>query len=231
VSNGGKAEVVAGLGRAVALGVVNAQARNRFPLILSGGCLTAVGVVAGLQRHGGEEVEVGVVWIDAHGDFNTPESSSSGYWDGMALAAICGRSLPEVYEPVELRPVPFGNVVHLAGRDLDPPEVEGFQRLNLAVVPPQEIGTDLTLERIRRAAAGKALYLHIDMDGLDPQDAPAVANPVPGGPAFDEVLRCLSRLEKPSAMTLSAMSFDEVDEEQARTMVATCVRLVETFAR
>jgi arginase family enzyme len=117
---------------------------------------------------------------------------------------------------------------------LDPPEVEGFQRLNLAVVPPREIGTDLALERIRRAVGGmpgKELYLHIDMDGLDPQEAPAVANPVPGGPALEEVLRCLSGFEKLGAMTLAAMSFDAVDEEQARTTVATCVRLVETFAR
>lgn len=230
----GKAEVVAGLGRAVARAVASAHARQRFPLILSGGCLTAVGVVAGLQRLGRDGGAVGVVWIDAHGDLNTPESTPSGYWDGMALAAVCGRSLPEVYEPAELRPVHFRNVVHLAGRAFDPPEVEDIQRLNLAVVPPREIGSDEAFERIRRAAADKELYLHVDLDGLDPRDAPAVGNPVPDGPSLDEVVRCLSRLGtlgRPGAMTLSAMSFDEVDEEQARTMVATCARLVETFAR
>ena len=237
VQNGGKAEVVAGLGRNVARAVASAQARQRFPLILSGGCLTAVGVVAGLQRLGRGVGGVGVVWIDAHGDFNTPESTPSGYWDGMALAAVCGRSLPEVYEPVELRPVHFRDVVHLAGRAFDPPEVEDIQRLNLAVVPPREICDETAFERIRRVAGGvdaKELYLHIDLDGLDPGDAPAVGNPVPGGPALDDVLRCLKRLGEvgqPGAMTLSAMSFDGLDEAQARTMVATCVRLVETFVR
>lgn len=230
VTRGGdnKAEVVAGLGRAVARAVASARARQRFPLILSGGCLTAVGVVAGLQRLGGP---VGVVWIDAHGDFNTPESTPSGYWDGMALAAVCGRSLPEVYEPVELRPVHFGNVVHLAGRAFDPPEVEDIQRLHLAVVPPAEICAEPALERIGRAVGDKQLYLHVDLDGLDPQEAPATGNPVPGGPALDEVLRCLGHLQQPSAMTLAAMSFDGVDESQAGTMVRTCLRLVEAFAR
>jgi len=201
--------------------------------VLSGGCLVAVGVVTGLQRSGRE---LRVVWLDAHGDFNTPESTPSGYWDGMALAAVCGRSLPEVYKAVELRPVHFRNVVHLAGRRFDPPEVEDFKRLNLCLVPPAEVGgaecLRLLSEEPRAAEGGtgrRDLYLHVDADGMDPGDAPAVGHPSPGGPPLAAVLSCLRAMQVPAAMTLSALSFDSASEGQAARTVETCLQLLGCF--
>ena len=230
----GPAAVVAEVGRAIAQAVADACSRGRFPLVLSGGCLAAVGVVAGLERDFGETGgDVGIVWIDAHGDFNTPESTTSGYWDGMSLAAVCGRSLPEVYEAVELRPVHFRNVAHLAGRDFDPPEAADMARLHLTVIQPAAVGTDESDEQIERCLAGslagpKALYLHVDLDGLDPGDAPALHFPVPGGPPLDRLLECLGRVSRPiAAMTLSGMSFAGVDEGEAERMAATVARLVD----
>jgi arginase len=227
---GDKAEIVAEIGRSVARAVALAHSQRRFPLVLSGGCLVAVGAVTGLQRTGRE---LRVVWIDAHGDFNTPESTPSGYWDGMALAAVCGRSLPEVYKSVELRPIHFSNVVHLAGRDFDPPEVEDFKRLNLCVIPPADVGSAECLRQLAAgsegAAGGRELYLHVDLDGLDPQDMPAVAYPCPGGPPLDAVLACFAALKVPAAMTLSTASFDLASEEQAARTVATCRRLIDAF--
>jgi len=233
---GSKAEMVAEIGRNVARAVALAHSQGRFPVVLSGGCLVAVGVVTGLQRTGRE---LRVVWIDAHGDFNTPESTPSGYWDGMALAAVCGRSLPEVYKTVELRPIHFRNVVHLAGRDFDPPEVEDFSRLNLRVIPPQAVGSEecvrLLADEPQAPAAGagavgrRDLYLHIDMDGLDPQDAPAVAYPTPGGPRLDAFLACFAALQAPAAMTLSTVSFERATDEQAAHTIDTCLRLLDAF--
>jgi arginase len=230
-----RAPIVAEVSRAIARAVAAARSRGRFPLVLSGGCLAAVGVVAGLERDAGDigDVggDVGLVWIDAHGDLNTPESSLSGYWDGMALAAVCGRSLPEVYEGVELRPVHSRNVVHLAGRDFDPPEVEDIRRLNLTVIPPEALGTDESRRRIERCLAGaKALYLHVDLDGLDPEDAPAVNFLVPGGPPLDRLLLCLERVHgqrPPAALTLSGMNFERVDRAGAERMAATAALLVD----
>jgi arginase len=213
--------------------VADACSRGRFPLVLAGGCLTAVGVVAGLERDIGDIGDVGLVWIDAHGDLNTPESSPSGYWDGMALAAVCGRSLPEVYEAVEMRPVHVQNVVHLAGRDFDPSEVEDIHRRNLTVIPPEALGTDESRQQIERCLAGpKTLYLHIDLDGLDPEDAPAVNFPVPGGPPLDRLLLCLGRVRgqrPPAAITLSGMNFERVDRAAAERMAATAALLVEAL--
>jgi arginase len=231
-----RAAILAEVGRAIAGAVADACSHGRFPLVLSGGCLAAVGVIAGLERDAGTiGGDVGLVWIDAHGDFNTPESTLSGYWDGMALAAVCGRCLPEVYQAVELRPVPFRNVVHLAGRDFDPSEAEDLERLNLTVIPPTAVGTDESDEQIERCLAGplarpKPLYLHVDLDGLDPQDAPAVHFPVPGGPPLDRLLESLGRVSRrrpPAAMTLSGISFERVDEAGAERMAATAARLVD----
>jgi arginase len=220
------AATVAELGRETARAVANARGRGRFPLILSGGCISAVGVVAGLQRMGRD---VGAVWLDAHGDFNTPESSPSGYWDGMALAAVCGRSLPEVFKPIELRPLHFRNVVHLGGRAFDPPEIDDIRRLHLTVVPSDEVGTEATRTLIAQAADGanatRDFYLHLDLDGLDPREAPAVNRPVPNGPSVEDLFFAL-RGQTPAAMTLAGMDFDRVDEARAQHMLATCRRLL-----
>jgi arginase len=225
-----KAEVVAEIGRNVARSVALAHSQRRFPLVLSGGCLVAVGVVTGLQRTGRE---LWLVWIDAHGDFNTPESTPSGYWDGMALAAVCGRSLPEVYKSVELRPIHFRNVVHLAGRCFDPPEVEDFERLHLSVVPPAGVGSEECLRLLAEGAGGAAanrdLYLHVDLDGLDPEDAQAVSHPCSGGPPLAAVLGCFAALQLPAAMTLATASFAGASEEQAARTIDTCRRLLDAF--
>jgi arginase len=219
-----KDRIVADVGRATARAVANARSQGRFPLVLSGGCLTAVGVVAGLQRLGRD---LGLVWIDAHGDFNTPESTPTGYWDGMSLAAVCGRSLPEVYKPVELRPVHYRNVAHLAGRNFDPPEIEDVRRLSLTVLPPDRLGEPDAQAQIARSISGaKEVYLHVDLDGLDPEDAPAVHFPEPGGPALEDLLHCLAGLPPLAAMTLSGMSFERVDEGQAHRLRDTVLRLV-----
>jgi len=228
-----RAEIVADLGRSTARAVANARSRGRFPLVLSGGCLAAIGVVTGLQRMGRD---LGLLWIDAHGDFNTPESTPSGYWDGMALAAVCGRSLPEVYKAVELRPLHYRNVAHLAGRAFDPPEIEDIRRLDLTVIPPERLCEEEARHAIERCVTGGAkgrtgvkgreIYLHIDVDGIDPRDAPAVNFPVPNGPSLDDLLTCLAGLPPPAAMTLAGFNFERVDEEHAARTVDACARLV-----
>ncbi len=228
-----RAETVADLGRSTARAVANARSRGRFPLVLSGGCLAAIGVVTGLERMGRD---LGLIWVDAHGDFNTPESTPSGYWDGMALAAVCGRSLPEVYKEVELRPLHYRNVAHLAGRAFDPPEVEDIRRLDLTVIPPDRLCSEEARQAIERcvggaqaARGGREIYLHVDVDGIDPRDAPAVNFPVPNGPAVDDLLSCLAGLPAPAAMTLAGLQFERVDEDHAQRTVDTCVRLVQSL--
>lgn len=217
----GKLATVIAAGRWIAGAVETATARGRFPLVLSGGCLASVGVLTGLQRAG---VDPAVVWIDAHGDFNTEETSPSGYWDGMALASACGLSLREVREGIGLQSLGVDRAVHLAGRSFDPLEIENVRRLGLVTIPPDRIAAPESLEKLRKLNG--RLYLHVDVDGLDPGDVPAVGFPEPGGPRLEDVLRCLSVLPAPAAMTLSALGFDRVGEEEAARTVETCARLV-----
>ena len=103
--------------------VADAAARADRPLLLAGDCLTALGVVNGLQRR---HDELAVVWLDAHGDFNTPAISRSGYYPGMTLAMVTGRAPQPLCGPLGLRPVPDDRVVLLDARDLDPAERESL---------------------------------------------------------------------------------------------------------
>lgn len=220
-----KTERVIRVARDTARRTARAASRGRFPLVLSGGCLYAIGVAQGLQRMARN---FAALWIDAHGDFNTPETTPSGYWDGMALAALCGRSLPEVYKAIELAPLPLSQVVHLGGRDLDPPELEDFSRLHVLLVPPAEVGlAERTAEVCKQLARQSSLYLHFDLDGLDPEFSPAVHFPVAGGIVLDHLLTCFDALPQPLAVTLSGLDFDRCSEEQAERQLTTCVSIAD----
>jgi arginase len=227
-----KAELVAAIGQGIARVVALARAQGRFPLVLSGGCLAAVGVIAGLQTGG--TGDPGVVWIDAHGDFNTPESSLSGYWDGMALTAVCGVSLPELGAAVGLKPLAVDRAIHLAGRAFDPLETVNIHRHGLERVAVGELASLEARERIRHRAIAGGWYLHVDLDGVDPRDAPAVGFPEPDGARLDDLLAALGGLPPPAAMTFSALSFDRADDhaknEEAERTIAACLRLAEAFA-
>lgn len=223
-----KLETVLALARGIAAGVERALEAGSVPLVLSGGCLASLGVVAGLQRRGHDAA---VVWIDAHGDCNTPETSPSGYWDGMALAALRGACLPELREGVGAAPLAPDAAVHLAGRAFDPLEGGNVERLGLVCIPAGRLGGDETRERLRRTVADRSLYLHVDVDGIDPGDAPAVGFPVADGAPLAALLGCREMLPPATAMTLSALSFDRCSEEEAARTVDACARLVGAFAR
>lgn len=219
--------IVTSVARETARLVARARSRSRFPLILSGGCLTAVGVVGGLQRAGGSSIAV--LWVDAHGDFNTPESSPSGYWDGMSLATVCGRSLAGVHRRMELRSIPYRRIVHLGGRALDPAEKQDFKRLSLLRLPAEAASENATVEQLQHAIGGvRNFYLHVDMDGLDPADAPGVNLPEPDGVRLNGLLHMLEQLPPPTAMTLAGMNFERVGRKQAKATEEACERLVVT---
>src|SRR6476646_9670799 len=108
-----------------------AREDGAFPIVLSGSCFAAVGVVAGL-----EESDPGVVWIDAHADFNQPETSISGYFDGMGLAVLTGSAWQGLLATVPgARPVPESSVVLAGARDLDSPEETRLRASRIVHLP------------------------------------------------------------------------------------------------
>jgi arginase len=162
-------------------------ARADRPLVLAGDCLTAVGILAGVQRRRGNP---SIIWLDAHGDFNTPEISVSGYLAGMSLAAATGRVPQLIGEPVGLRAVPDERCLLIGARDLDPAEGDA-----LAVSGVKRIAAD---PDALRAALQKQppinVYLHLDVDIVEGSDLPGLRFPAPDGPALSVVEDCLAQI-------------------------------------
>ncbi len=152
-------------------------------VVLSGDCTTGLGVVAGLQRRG---LDVGIVWFDAHGDFNTPATSPSGYLGGMPVAIAAGRGDHEAGSALGLRTVPETDIVLVGVRDLDPREADALAGSEVRTV---EV-TGLTAEVL----PDRPLYLHVDLDVVDGGDVPGLRYPVVPGPTLDDVLAAVGRV-------------------------------------
>jgi arginase len=154
-----------------------------LPVVQSGDCTTSLGIVAGLQRTGADP---GVVWFDAHGDVQTLETSTSGYLGGLPLRLLAGYRPELIADALGLRAVPEHRIVLAGARDLDPPEV---QYLAGAAIRRRQV-TDLTEADLPDGP----LYVHLDVDVLDPGGLPGLILPVSGGPGPDEVGRALHML-------------------------------------
>lgn len=194
----------------LAASVARAISAGRMPLIVGGDCLVSLGALAGLGRPN----DTGVVWIDAHGDFNTPEISVSGYLGGMPLACAVGRGLADLRQQCELMPLAERNVALVGVRDLDPLEERALAASSVMLVRTSEIGGDATaLDRTLHALARLTqVYLHIDIDVLDAAEAPGVDFPTAPGLALPQ----LERLAQQAASlgNLAALALTAVNPEK-----------------
>jgi arginase len=162
------------------------------PLVVSGDCTTSLGVLAGLQRAGRD---VGVVWFDAHADFHTEASSTSGYIGGMCLALAAGVGTLTLPTALGLRPMPADRIVLVDARDTDPPEQDLLAAAHVQRLPL----TELTPERLPPGV----LYLHLDIDVVDPRDVPGLRYPAADGPRLQQVLHAL-RVVKATGRVVAA---------------------------
>jgi arginase len=184
------------------------------PVSLAGDCCAAVPVLAGVRAAG---VEPTLVWIDAHGDFNTPETSPSQFLGGMPLAMMVGRGPQWLCEEVGLTPLPEERVWLIDGRDLDPLEREALDasRVNRAGV------ADLAT----RTFAGP-LHVHIDLDVIDAGEAPGFNYPVPGGPsAAATAAACAQLTERTDICAISISGWTEAQDPSGATGAA-CRRVL-----
>jgi arginase len=157
---------------------------GRFPIVLGGDHSLALGSVRGAARLR----KVGVLWIDAHADFNTHETTPSGNIHGMPLAALCGRGEPRLVQlwDEEFPVVDPRRVAVIGARDLDPGEKNNLNQAGIMVQSMEQIDRqglvsvmEKAIERISRDTDG--IYLSFDMDSLDPRHAPGVGTPVAAG--------------------------------------------------
>ena len=170
--------------RRTAGAVATSVQANHFPLVLGGDHSLALGSIRGAARI----KSVGVIWVDAHADFNTEDTTPSGNIHGMPLAALCGlgdRRLSQLWE--EAQPVIDPKRVAIIGaRDLDPGEKANLREAGVMVMGMEQIdrmgmvaSVEKAIERVSRDV--DALYLSFDMDVMDPRHAPGVGTPVAAG--------------------------------------------------
>ena len=184
------------LNRAVARAVAGARRRAALPVILTGNCHTQQAVVAGVGIE-----DLGLVWLDCHADFNTPETTESGFFDGCALAMTVGDCWSALCASVPgFAPLPADRVVLVGARDLEPSERE---RLDASAI--------VELEDVSRLAAmmptAERVSLHIDLDVLDPSHGRANQWAVPPGVSPDELVgavRAVVAGAQLAAVTVSA---------------------------
>ncbi|WP_369141164.1 arginase family protein [Modestobacter versicolor] len=151
-------------------------------VVASGDCTTSLGVLAALQRAGRD---VGVVWFDAHADFHTAGTTTSGYLGGFPLALAVGRGELTLPAALGLRPLPEDRVVLVDARDTDPGE---------ATLLAGSAVTRTTVAELPGVVPDGDLYVHLDVDVCAPAELPDLLYPVPGGVAVADVLAAVRAL-------------------------------------
>ncbi len=162
--------------------LAEAVSQTSLPVVYAGDCLSIIGVTGGLQRRG---VDPTVVFFDAHGDFHTWETTPSDFLGGMPLAMLTGRGEQTIIEGVGMTPIEDDHVWLIDGRDLDPGENEAVAASDIHHATVEEIAADPPLGD---------LYVHVDVDVVDPADMPGVNYPAPDGPSTDSVARAVEAL-------------------------------------
>ena len=177
-------------------------------VFLGGDHSISIGTVSAMTAH--DDGGVGLLWIDAHGDFNTPEITPSGNVHGMALAALLGQGAPELTQIGRPRAKISGSATVLLGaRDLDPAERQALHQSGILVLTMRAVDEYGMAAAARRAldylAPQARLHVSLDMDALDPMAAPGVGTPVPGGLTFREahlLMEILADSEKVASLDI-----------------------------
>lgn len=189
------------------------------PVSIAGDCCSALGVLAGLQRAG---IAVFLIWFDAHGDFNTPQTTPSGFLGGMPLAMLAGRGKTTMTQALDLHPLAEDQILLTDGRDLDPGEK---RLLEEAAV------THLTDVRhlLNYTLPDRPLYIHMDTDIVDPNEAPAMNYRTVGGPSSADlrmVFKHLNRSGQVAAVSMSTWNPELDHDGQSREV---CMKLLDTL--
>jgi arginase len=206
------ARVVSSLARKVE----NVMEKESFPLVLGGDHSIAIGTIAGLGAYAKRNGKtLGVLWIDAHADFNTPESTPSGNIHGMPLAVCAGIGPPQLVNIAGAFPkVDPANIAIIGLRNVDKIERENLLKTGLNMYTMDEIdrfGVHNVMEKVLHKVASHVDYLHVsfDLDSVDPVYAPGVGTPVKGGLDYRETHLIMEMIAESGKMT--AMEIVEVN--------------------
>ena len=177
------------LNRLLAECVHTCVSNDRFPLVLSGNCNSSLGTLAGIDPK-----DTGIIWFDGHGDFNTPDTSTSGFLDGMGLATAVGLCWKKLAASIPgFTPIDGKNVIHVGVRDYSEDERQLFAGSGVAVIEAEAINRlgvskafESSLQKLRTSV--ERIYLHFDLDVLDPEKYPANEFSPPDGLTVEQVV-------------------------------------------
>ena len=194
-----------------------------FPLVLGGDHSIAMGTVAGVARAHGSG-RTGVIWVDAHGDFNTTDTSPTGNIHGMPFAALCGLGDPKLTGIGGVSPkVKCENAVIVGARDIDHEEGSLLKKAGVTVFTMREIderGIRRVMEDALDVACRNVAHLHVsfDADVMDPEEAPGVGTPVPGGLTYREAHLAMEMAsEVPFFRSIEFVEVNPLMDERNRT--------------
>ncbi len=213
--------------RQLAAVVRRTMSAAQLPLVIAGSCAASHGVLAGF-----EHAQCGAVWLDAHADFNTPDSTASGFFPGMSVAVITGHCFRDYWAQIgDSKPLAEEAIVMFGVRALSPEaERDRLERSAIEVVPwgdgIAEGDVEKALDRLARRVDD--VYLHVDMDAFDPEVAPGVVDePVPGGLSLGDaetIIRATGARFRIRAVTLA--TFTPEHDENDKTLRA-ALRVIE----
>jgi arginase len=205
-------DVIVDANTKLAFKVYDSISSGNFPLILGGDHSLGMGSIAGVSKH---IKNLGVVWIDAHGDLNTHETTITGNIHGMPLAASMGKGPDKLVNLFEHRvKVKDENIVHIGGRDLDPGEIELIENSNInafSMDDVRELGMDKVIEDSITYLRNRvdAIHVSFDLDSIDSDYVPGTGTPVKNGLTVSEVKKLFNALASSGLMV--SMDFVELN--------------------
>jgi arginase len=198
-----------------------------LPVVLAGNCITTIGALATYPPS-----RTGIVWFDAHADFNTPDTTTSGFLDGTALSAVTGGSWRQLALSVPgFRPIPEENVCVVGSRDLDPMEKRLLSASGVTTVRAGEIRSALPAAMEGLGKGVDRVHVHIDLDVLDVAVASANTYAVGGGLTVEDLefaVSAIGRAHSIAGITLSA--YDPAADADGRAAKA-AIRIVRAAVR
>ncbi|MCS5420384.1 arginase [Psychrilyobacter sp. S5] len=191
---------------------------GNFPITLGGDHAIAIGSIAGVSK----EKEIGILWMDAHGDMNTPEISESGHIHGMPLAASIGYGHSKLVDCLyKGTKVKKENVILFGTRDIDEKEQELIDELgikNYTWDMIAEMGFEKALGEVKEFFKDKNLHISFDLDGIDPAEITAVGTPVPGGLSREMGKTLVSEMiDTASVTSIDIVEYNPIYEKGAET--------------
>lgn len=215
--------------KALATRVAEIRQNRKFPLILSGNCGATLGAIAGTETE-----QLGVIWFDAHGEFNTPETTTSGFLDGMGLSIATGQCWKKLAASIpNFRPISGANILLAGGRDFDEGERERLEQAGVAVVDAAAFELTSVQEALQPTLSTfrqglEEVHLHVDLDVLNPKEAPANGFMAgEGGLRVEQLSEAIAFIKQNLKITSATVaSFDPSYDPQGKTL-RTALKLIQ----